>query len=93
MVSTVYTAEQASAGRSSHRTALTNSQNILELSDCSGSIPTNLSITNTESTIEANSTALILPDAPTHEPGGKSKNKGKAKGVKNKLMGMFASKK
>ena len=93
MVSTVYTTEQASAGRNSNRTALTNSQNMPELSDCSGSIPTTLSITNTESTMEANSAALILPDPPTHEPGGKSKNKGKGKGVKNKLIGMFASRK
>ena len=86
----MYTREQASAGNSSHREAMTNSQYIPELSDCSGSLPS-MSITNSQATLEANSTILLLPDPPTHEPGEKSKSKGK--GMKDKMKKIFSSKK
>ena len=88
----MYTREQANAGNTSHREATTNSKYIAELSDCSGSLPS-MSITNSQATMEANSTILLLPDPPTHEPGEKSKNKAKGKRVKDKMKKMFSSKK
>ena len=93
MVSNFNTTEQSIADRNTRVQAMTNSQNFEELSDISGSLPTTLSLTETQQTIGGNSTAPLLPDPPTHEPGGSSKNKGKSKGVMNKMKGMFSSKK
>ena len=91
-MSNVYTTEQARACNNAHVQAITNSQNMTELSDISGSLPSSLSLNGTEETIGANSTALILPDPPTHEPGERSRNRGRVKGF-YKLKEMFSSKK
>ena len=92
MVSNFNTTEQSIANRNTHVQAMTNSQNLTELSDISGSLPTTLSLTETQQSIGGNSTALLLPDVPTHEPQESSRNRGRTRGVKNKIKGFFSSK-